>query len=688
MKQALTNAASFLLELGSYDEDDLKVLRFDSTERLSDPFTLHVELASRDPHLDFDSIVGQPAAFTMRGPEGDRFLHGVVAEFEQGSATAEHYFYEVVVRPRLWLLDSRINCRIFQSQDIQKIITTVLQEHGLLAGQDFEFRLAGVHPTREYCVQYRESDLAFISRLLEEEGVFYAFVSDPDRSKLVFGDSSSVHEDIDGDPELRMAPPGGLVSPDLAEQVFDLRFSQRVCPGAFATTDYEFKQPTLDLLASQQADRNAELEVFEFPGEYVEPAVGRALAQVRLEEQQARRKETRGSSNCLRFFPGGEFDLVDHPRDDFNHGYLVTEVRQKGASPQALEEDAVLGSEPRYSNTFVAIPDTVPYRPARKTPRPYVHGTQTAVVVGPAGEEIYCDEHSRVKVQFFWDRYGRSDHQSSCWIRVSQPWAGPGMGGLAIPRIGQEVVIDFLEGDPDRPIMVGRVYNADLMPPQDLPGGKSNMTIRSQSLGGSGGFNEISLNDTGGQEGFFMHAQYDMTEVVQHDRSRTVHNNETIQVDVDRSKTVSNNETTSIGVDRTEDVGSNETVTIGADRTHDVGVNETTTVGANQSLTVGSNQTVQVGAMANEMVGAAKTTTVGAAYALTVAGAMNVAVGLLSAEEVGLAKKIIAGSSIELKCGASSIKLESSGKITIQGTEIAIDGSAHVKVTSALIDLN
>lgn len=707
MKESMTNVASFLLELGSYDEDDLKVLRFESTERLSRPFELRIELASRNPDLDFEAIVGQTAAFTMRGPEGDRFLHGVAAEFEQGGATAKHYFYEVVLRPRLWLLENRSNCRIFQDESIDAILSKVLEEHGLLAGQDFEFQLAGVHKPREYCVQYRESDLAFLQRLCEEEGVFFFFKSDADRSQVIFGDSPSAHEDIAGDSELRMAPPGGLVSAELVEQVFDLRFSQRVRSGAFATTDYEFKQPTLDLSASKQADKNTELEIFDFPGEYAEPDVGQAIAQVRLEEQQARRKETRGSSNSIRFSPGAKFILADHPREDFNHGYLLTELRQKGASPQALEEDVATGGEARYSNTFVAIPDDVPYRPARETPRPTVQGAQTAVVVGPGGEEIYCDEHGRVKVQFFWDRYGQADQNSSCWIRVSHHWADAGWGFVVLPRIGQEVIIDFLEGDPDQPILTGRVFNGDKMPPNELPADKSKMTIRSQSLGGSGGSNEITMDDTGGQEQFYEHAQFDFAQVVEHDRFRRVGNDETVSVEHDRSDSVSNNETRQVGANRVRSVGANETITVGSNVSRTIGVNETITVGTmrtaaigvNDSTTVGGAQEITVGAARAVSVGGTQVTSVGVSLTEQVGGSRTIETGNDASMVVGgdhkieiektsklMAKKDIVISSedqIVLKAGKSSITLKKDGTILIEGKDITIKGSGKINVKAS-----
>ncbi|MEO1695799.1 MAG: type VI secretion system tip protein TssI/VgrG [Planctomycetota bacterium] len=688
--------ASFHLRVGPYDEDELAVLRFRSKERISDPFELRVELASREPDLDFSSVVGAPASFRLSNFDSARFLHGVVTEFRQSGRSRNHFFYDVVVRPALWLLSQRENCRIFQEVTVEEIVSEILEEHGLSKGLDFKFKTRSNYLERVYCVQYRESDLDFVSRLLEEEGISYSFRSDDTRSCIEFSDGSESPEPIDGSWDLRLAPPDGMVADELSDQITAFKVAESVRPGAIAMTDYKFERPSLDLASRSESDKHQALEIFEYPGVYQEAPDGKKLAQVRLEEVQASRVEAVGQSNCIRFEPGRTYELTEHERTSYNRGYLITELIQEGASPQALEEDAATGSEGRYSNDFVSIPDDVPFRPERRTPRPIVRGSQTAVVVGPSGEEIYTDEHGRVKVQFFWDRYGGRDHTSSCWIRCSQPWAGPGWGGLAIPRIGQEVVIDFLEGNPDRPLIVGRVYNGEIMPPQTLPDAKANMTIRSQSLGGSGGSNEITMGDSGGQESFYMHAQYDMTEVVENDHSVTVNANETTTVAIDRTENVGNNETITIAVDRTESVGSNESVSIGASRSLSVGTSDSQFVGASQSVSVGASQSVSVGASqstsvggsANESVAVAKMTSVGAAYALNVGAAMNVAVGGASFEEVGGLKKIIAGSSLELICGGSSIKLESSGKITIKGKEISIEGAGPVKVKGSTIDLN
>ncbi|MEM8713084.1 MAG: type VI secretion system tip protein TssI/VgrG, partial [Planctomycetota bacterium] len=424
MSDRLTSdQAPFLLELGSYDEDVIQVVRFDSSERISAPFEVRVELASRDFHLDLESTVGKPAMMSVRGEYEERFIHGVVAEIESGVATANHCFYHAVIRPKLWLASQRSNCQIFQEMNVVDIAREVLGHHGLSDSVDFEFRLDNEPPPREYCVQYRESDLDFISRLMEEEGIFYWIEHGVERAKVLFGDGPGATPNIHGDYDVRMAAPSGLVAEEFDEQVFEFRSTKRVRPGGFASTDYSFKEPSSNLATTADAGVDQALEVFDFPGEYTDSGVGSNLAKVRMEEQQVARREVSGRSNCTRFHPGMTFDLIEHPRDVLNASYLLTELRQLGASPQVLEEGLSASEEARYSNEFVGIPADQRFRPARVTPRPVVRGTQVAKVVGPVGDEIHCDQYGRVRVQFFWDRYAAGDQTSSCWIRVSQAWA-------------------------------------------------------------------------------------------------------------------------------------------------------------------------------------------------------------------------------------------------------------------------
>jgi type VI secretion system secreted protein VgrG len=452
------------------------------------------------------------------------------------------------------------------------------------------------------------------------------------------------------------------------------------------------------------------------------------LARLRLEELQVARLQLEGESDARRICPGYLITLEEHPRDELNQQYLVTEVVHEGAQPLP---DALGGADTfTYRNRFVAVPADVPFRPERRTPRPKIYGVQTAVVTGPSGEEIHVDEFGRVKIQFHWDRQGGMDENSSCWVRVSHGWAGASWGMVYLPRIGQEVIVQFLEGDPDRPLITGRVYNGDNPHPYSLPDEKTRSTIKSDSSPGGGGSNELRFEDAAGSEEVYLHAQKDWTIATENDKNQTTGNNETASVGVDRTREVGNNEAITIGVDRTKDVGNNETVTIGADETLTIGANETRTIGSDLTMSVGANQTetvgadktqtvasnrtetiggsvtetiaiaqtTTVGAALTETVGAAKTVTVGAVYALSVGASMSeavagdqaisvggnqaITVGGNQSTNVGDSQSILAANEVTITCGSSMVNIKSDGTITISGKDLTLKGTGDIQVNS------
>jgi type VI secretion system secreted protein VgrG len=373
-----------------------------------------------------------------------------------------------------------------------------------------------------------------------------------------------------------------------------------------------------------------------------------------MEEVEAQHAVVRGSGNCRSFSTGFRFDLLDHERTDQNTTYLLTSITHHAHQP-GFESGADEAGE-HYSNIFTCIPCSVPFRPPRLTPKPLIQGTQTAIVVGPAGEEIYVDNYSRVKVQFHWDRVGQRNEHSSCWIRVSQPWAGKGWGGISIPRIGQEVVIDFLEGDPDRPIITGRVYNAEQMPPYALPGNKTQSGLKSRSSkGGSpSNFNEVRFEDLKGSEELYIQAEKDENILVKNDKSETVGHDETIHILNDRTETVDGHETLTVHKNRTRNVTQNEVVTVNLTRTHTVGINEAINIGAAQEVTVGAMRMVTVGL--------SQTTSVGINNTLLVGKNLSIA----------------AGDQITIKTGKASITMKKDGSIAIKGKNILIEGSGKI----------
>ncbi|HEX5746719.1 MAG TPA: type VI secretion system tip protein TssI/VgrG [Archangium sp.] len=511
--------------------DPLRVVRFSGTEGVSSLFEFQVELASTNPYIDFADMLGKSALLTLRGELVPRFLNGLISRFEQLNELPHYTLYRATVTPLAWRLEQRYDCRIFQKLDTPAILKKVFDTAGIPADR-VRFVLTNNYEPRDYCVQYRESDWAFVSRLMEEDGIFYFFEHAADKHVLVLGDGKPALKPIDGPDALCFRRETGMVV--LEDHVRRFRFSEEVRSGKATLRDYRFKQPGLKMEVEHKAEVDSDLEVYDYPGEYQDPAQGtlakgKTIARVRLEAFQATKRVGRGESDCERLCPGRMFTLEEHPRGDYNGRYLLTQVKHEGQQPHVLDEESQ-GGEFSYSNEFMCVPHHVPYRPARVTPRPHVKGSQTAVVVGPAGEEIYVDEWGRVKVQFHWDRQGQMDEHSSCWVRVSQLWAGEAWGAMFIPRIGQEVIVDFIEGDPDRPIIIGRVYNGNNLVPYALPAEKTKSTIKSNSSLDGGGYNELRFEDEKGQEQVFIHAQRNMDvhvkndsfEDILHDRHQTI----------------------------------------------------------------------------------------------------------------------------------------------------------------------
>lgn len=732
--------ADFFLEVGPYSGKDLQVIRFEGEESLSRPFLFQLEVAMEEAEPDFDALLGKAAMLTIEGDQGTRYVCGIVSKFEQFSEPTRLTQYKVDLVPKLWLLGLRKKSRIFQQMAVPDIVKKVLIDAGI-PSSDFHLKLKSSYSDREYCVQYRESDLAFIARLMEEEGIYYWFEHSQHKHVLVMGDAASIHTPIDSDPKLYFQSATGQ-EPDI-EHILKFRYAQAVRPGEVVLRDFDFKKPKLDLTTQKSADRDTTLEIYDYPGEYTQPAVGAALSEVRLQELQTMRRLGNGRSNCRRLVPGYKFTLAEHPRPDLNREYLLTRVQHSGSQVQVLKEAAGGTARNEYHSEFAVIPSNIQFRPERVTPRPVLAGSQTAIVTGPKGEEIYPDEHGRIKVQFHWDREGKRDEKSSCWIRVSQTWAGPGWGAVVIPRIGQEVLVQFLEGDPDRPIVTGTVYNGDNRPPASLPGSKSQAGLKSNSTPGGGGYNEFVMDDTKGKELMRVHGQFDMDTTVNHDLREHVLNN--------RSRDVSVNESVKIGVDQTLNVGSNQKYTIGSNQTGSVGGNKSITVSGKHDETVsgsktmnvagthtesiGSSMTINVGSTLTESValvytenvgaamllnvGAAMTHSIGAAYMLSVGAIMNESVGASKSTSVGGGHKLNVGAGynvtvagkiatsaggshsataggaytvkapkiglnaddeITLTCGSASIILKSGGEIAIKGSDITIDGSGKIGV--------
>ena len=679
-------------------DEDFWVASFDGEEAISRLFRFDVDISSAE-EIDGADILGKAALLTIATYDIEpRRVHGIVSRFEQSGEGLGRSAYRVTLVPRMWRMVHRHDSRIFQDQTIAEIIERVFVAAGLDA-EGHRFALSSIHPKREYCVQYRESDWAFVSRLMEEEGVFCFFEQSAHREVLVIGDAKSVHRPIAGGETIRFREDSGALAHD--ESVTEFSYAEEVRPGKVSLGDFDFKKPALALGASSSVASDADLEVYDHPGEYDSPDVGTALAKVRLEELRSVQKVGRGTSSSVRLVPGSIFELADHPRESRNRGYLITRARHEGST---TTEGAEAGGHCTYLQRFEVIPDDVAFRPARLTPRPSMRGVQTAIVVGPGSEEIYTDEHGRVKVQFHWDRQGHHDEKSSCWIRVSQLWAGAGWGSMWIPRIGHEVIVEFIEGDPDRPIIVGRVYHGANPPPYALPAEKTKSTIKSNSSPGGDGSNELRFEDRKGSEEIYLHAEKDWNIGIEHDKGQIVGHDERLEVGRNRSKevrhdqseTIGNDKTIDVGRDHNESVGKNESVMIGANAERSVGGDQLVSVGGACSVEVAGDVTMSAGGALSVEVGAHKSETVGGNSGESVSGdrstlieggtslkvqkGMVLAVGKDASETVGGEKKIEVGKTYTLTVGEGSITVEKSGNISIHGKDLTITGTGKLNV--------
>lgn len=668
---------------------------------------MQLGLLSPRPDLKPEDLLGKTVTAHVELPEGKRHFHGYVTSFSIGGHHGSHYGYQAIVRPWLWLLTRTSDCRIFQEMSVPDIVKSVFEDHGVA---QFEFKLFRSYRKWNYCVQYRESDYNFVARLLEHEGIYWYFQHADGSHKLILVDSQSAHDTAPGCEELPYHE-GHHPSLTDAEFVSSWTFSRELKTGKTVLTSYDFERPSTSLKVEKSKSRSYDLsdyESFDFQGDYVQSADGTQWVEDRLDEIQARFERLHGASNAHGLEVGRLFKLTRHPREDQNAEYLVTALTVHAHISQ--ESGSASGS---FRCDFSAMPSAQQFRPQRRTPKPFVQGPQSAVVTGPGGDEIYTDKYGRVKVQFHWDRYGKKNEKSSCWVRVSHPWAGKNFGAIHIPRIGQEVIVDFLEGDPDQPIITGRVYNAEQMPPWDLPANatQSGILTRSSKGGAYANANAIRFEDKKGSEQLWIHAEKnqdievenDETHWVGHDRQKTVDHDEMVHVKHDRTEVVDNDESITVHHDRTERVDRDETIGIGRDRymTIDrdkfetvqrnkaiqVAVAHNESIGSSMNITIGSSLTETVGVNYAETVGGAMELTVGAALAITVGAVMAETVGGAKVESIGAAKSESIGGNRSLNVGGNATDtLAKSRVVTIADDDkISVGGQAKLSVTKEYI---
>ncbi|MFI8223624.1 type VI secretion system tip protein TssI/VgrG [Pseudomonas sp. NPDC085632] len=557
---------------------DFQVFTLTGREAISQPFVFEVELVSEQPSLDLETLLHKPA-FLQLSPDGSG-IHGQIYRAAQGDSGKRLTRYSVTLRPQLSYLAHRVNQRIFQNLTVPKIIGMVLEEHGIQSNA-YEFKTGSIYPERIYCVQYDESDLHFIQRLCEEEGIHYHFEHTATAHKLVFGDDQTVFPKLK---PVAYQQDSGMVASDPVIKRFDLRLETRT--SRTTRRDYDFEKPRLTLESENRGDALPDLEDYDYPGRFIDRERGKHLAKRALERHRSDFKLAEGKSDQPLLVSGHFLALTAHPKAKWNDLWLLTEVHHEGKQPQVLEESVTSDTtalkddfHQGYRNCFQATPWDVPNRPPLRHPKPRILGSQSAVVTGPKGEEIHCDEYGRVKVQFHWDREGEADDKTSCWLRVSSAWAGAQYGGIAIPRIGMEVLVTFLEGDPDQPLISGCLYHKENTVPYELPANKTRSTFKTLSSMGGGGYNELRIEDKKGQEQIYLHAQRDWDENVEHDQK--------IRVGNERHDTVEQNSYTEFKAE--------EHHTVYADRKVEARANDHLTVGVNQHIKIGTGQFIDAG---------------------------------------------------------------------------------------------
>ena len=623
--------------------DDLKIRRMTVEDGLGQLFEFQLDLASKVGGLNYEDFLGQSVTVNWELPSGGtRHFNGILVRFGQTAVEGVWHNFHAVLRPWFWLLTRTSDCRIFQNVSVIDIFKSVCSGLGFT---DYKIQTSGTYTAREYCVQYRETAFDFLSRLFECEGIYYYFSHEEGKHYLVLCDGVNSHEPYAGYESIPYEP-------DLLREecISSWNVSLELQPGAVVLNDFSFLTPKADLKSKLSVERNhpySKFEIYDYPGGYLKKDLGDNYARARIEERQSQYQVIRGGGDVQGIATGSLFSLTDHPRDDQNEQYLIVSSIHHFVNSD-VESDC------SHECHFVAIPKIQNFRSSRSTPRPVISGPQTAIVTGASGDEIWTDSNGRVKVQFHWDRLGTNDENSSCWVRVAQTWAGKKWGSQFLPRVGHEVVVEFMEGDPDRPLIVGSVYNADQPTPYALPENATQSGIKSHSSkdGDDSAFNELRFDDNKGKEQIYFHAEKDFQRVVENNDSLTVglekkdpgdqtiqiHNNRTVTIDEGNDSLQIKKGNRDVKVD-----SGNDTLTVSK------GNQEVKVQAGNHTLTISKgNQTI------------------------------SISVGSSTME---------AAQGIVLKVGGNSIKIDPSG-IIIKGTMISIEGQAKLDLKAPMTTVN
>lgn len=664
---------------------DIEVLSLEVEQRLSELYLVTVEIKSGNPALAFTDMLHAEAKLVLKcGPTltDERPFSGIITRFSQGrtrhgnlaNASKKSFFYRVEIRPKLWLLTQRHRSKVFQKLTAKDIVDQVLGDHGIQKS----WQLQGSPAQREYCVQYEESDYRFISRLLEDEGITFFF--DQDANKVVFSDHAGGHPDCKPVADARYVEE---VSPrfQLGKQEFisDFTYEESVATGLHVLNHYNYETSQTSLLVDDtdgQVPCYADLERYEHSQNYVDGGEGAAYVKLRKQEAGASARSGRGITSCRSFEAGNTFTLKDHFRGALNTKWLLTAC-------------FISAEQGRYQCRFSALPAEIPFRPPRRTPKPRVFGLQTAVVTGPPGSKVYLDSLGRCKLQFHWDREGEKNDRSSMWVRVSNNYAGKDYGVQFIPRIGHEVIVTFIDGDPDLPIVTGRVYNDFNTPPLG-PGEKWQNIIKSIKD------NHLMFDDMDGNELVDIRAEKDMNTLVIHDDRQRVGNDRTINIGHDLGVTVGHDRGVTIARDHGESIGRHKTVTVGSNLTETVGGNHTENVSKSLSLTVskdmstsvGDDQSINVGQNQSLSIGKDLLVSIGKDMSFQISKKVNLKAGNEITINGGKSATISIADKLTVDIGSASMVLKKNGDIEIKGKKINVKGSAPVTIKGSKISLN
>ncbi|WP_140921337.1 type VI secretion system Vgr family protein [Limnobaculum xujianqingii] len=719
----------FSCKVGDLPESTFDVVDFTLEEALSTLFKLEVQVASNDANINMDEQLLQKASLTIKvDGQVKRTINGIIEEAFRGDSGFHRTYYTFSIRPELWLLTLTQDNRIFHFNSIPDILDQLLKKYNIR----FESKLIDSHKQWEYTTQRNETDYDFFSRLAAEEGIVFWF----EENQLFYSDSRT---GMTGGENLLYN--AHAQSANRESVIHKLQYGARMKPNAVHLKDYKFSHPDVGLDSKvKQPGKRPLFTIYESYGRYDDDGVAQQYAKYRLEAHQANSLSGQAESNCIQMMPGKIFTIAEHPADAINSNWQVVSIVHQGTLPQSVAEESS-DAVAVITNQFSFIPGSVDWR-APFSPKPTVYGDETATVVGPAGEEIYVNEYGQIKIHFHWNKYDAPDENASCWIRVSQNWNGDGFGFLSTPRIGQEVVVSYLNGDIDQPIVMGTTYNGKNSPPLDLPAAKTQMSIKSKTHKGDG-FNELRFEDSNGKQELFMHAQRDMNTSVRNNRTTDVDKDHTENIGQHQTVNVTSNQSVNVGgnqsidvkgqrtdhvvLDETVNIDVNQTITVGADqkievvgnRTDHVKVNETVNIDGNQETTIKGTHTVKVSQKQDVTITGPETTTYENTHNFTINGvqtitakqARNLTVnGKLTEKFTASHDMNVTGNQkidvtakqsthakvidlngddeINITCGGSSLQLKSDGTITLKGNKFVVEMADKMSVDAGKIELN